>query len=118
MIKTSRNWLTVFLLSTTPLCLCFSHFFYPLPPPRKTKEATASSASMLVTALRIRLYFASFRSIDFFIYKIWGRRGDRIYMVVGFTTTCVISVYQHKGCEFESRSGFKHFKLSRSFNVV
>ena len=25
-------------------------------------------------------------------------------MVVGFTTTCAISVYHHKGCEFESCS--------------
>jgi hypothetical protein len=26
-------------------------------------------------------------------------------MVVGFTTTCAISVYDHKHCEFESHSG-------------
>jgi len=29
-------------------------------------------------------------------------RGDR--MVVGFTTTCAISAYHHKSCEFEPRS--------------
>ena len=32
-----------------------------------------------------------------------GRRGhDR--MIVGFTTTCSISVYHHLSCEFEPRS--------------
>ena len=34
-----------------------------------------------------------------------GRHGrDRIRMVAGFTTTCAISAYNHKNCEFESRS--------------
>ena len=33
---------------------------------------------------------------------IVGGRRDR--MEVGFTTTCAISVYHHKSCEFESRS--------------
>jgi len=33
-----------------------------------------------------------------------GRHG-RDRMVVGFTTTYVISAYQHWCCEFESRSG-------------
>ena len=28
----------------------------------------------------------------------------RDHMVVGFTTTCVISAYHHQSCEFESRS--------------
>ena len=28
-------------------------------------------------------------------------RGCRDRIVVGFTTTCVISVYHHKSCEFE-----------------
>jgi hypothetical protein len=32
-----------------------------------------------------------------------GRRG-RDRMVVGFTTTCAISVYHHQSCEYESRS--------------
>ena len=32
-----------------------------------------------------------------------GRR-DRGRMVVGFTTTCAISVYHHLSCEFEPRS--------------
>jgi len=38
-------------------------------------------------------------------YCIRDSRG-RDYMVVGhgFTTTCAISVYHHKSCEFESRS--------------
>ena len=27
------------------------------------------------------------------------------HIVVGFTTTCVISAYHHKRCEFDSRSG-------------
>jgi hypothetical protein len=31
-------------------------------------------------------------------------RGGYDRMVVGFTTTCVISGYQHESCEFESRS--------------
>jgi hypothetical protein len=34
------------------------------------------------------------------IYIFSGR--DR--MVVGFTTTCAISAYHHKSCEFEPRS--------------
>ena len=29
---------------------------------------------------------------------------DRDRMVVGFTTTCAISAYQHQSCEFECRS--------------
>jgi len=33
----------------------------------------------------------------------WGRRG-RDRMVVGFTTTCVTSAYNHWSCEFELRS--------------
>ena len=33
-----------------------------------------------------------------------GRR-CRDCMIVGFTTTYAISVYHHKRCEFESRSG-------------
>ena len=33
-----------------------------------------------------------------------GRRG-RDRMVVGFTTTCAISVFHHKCCEFEPRGG-------------
>ena len=36
--------------------------------------------------------------------KEWGHRG-RDSIVVGFTTTYVISVYHHWCCEFESRSG-------------
>jgi hypothetical protein len=36
-----------------------------------------------------------------FIYK--GGRHDRDRIVVGFTTTCAISAYHHKSCEFESR---------------
>jgi len=35
--------------------------------------------------------------------KWWGRRG-RHRMIIGFTTTCAISAYHHKSCEFESRS--------------
>jgi len=31
----------------------------------------------------------------------WGRRG-RDRMEVGFTTTCAISAYHHKSCEFAS----------------
>ena len=31
-------------------------------------------------------------------------RGCRDRMVVGFTTTCAISVYHHLSCEFEPRS--------------
>jgi hypothetical protein len=40
----------------------------------------------------------------FFLYffHIWGRHG-RVYMVVGFTFTCVISVYYRKSYEFEPR---------------
>ena len=33
-----------------------------------------------------------------------GSRHDRGCMVVGFTTTCVISAYHHKSCEFEPHS--------------
>jgi hypothetical protein len=33
----------------------------------------------------------------------WGRHG-RDHMVVGFITTCVISVYHRLSCEFEPRS--------------
>jgi hypothetical protein len=33
----------------------------------------------------------------------WGRRG-RDSMVVGFSTTCAISVYHQWSCEFQSRS--------------
>jgi hypothetical protein len=36
--------------------------------------------------------------------KIVGDRSGRDRMVVGSTTTYVLSVYHHKGCEFESRS--------------
>jgi hypothetical protein len=35
---------------------------------------------------------------------IWGRR-DSDRMVVGFTTTCEISAYHHKSCEFEPVHG-------------
>jgi hypothetical protein len=31
-------------------------------------------------------------------------RGRRDRMVIGFKTTCAISAYHHKSCEFESRS--------------
>jgi hypothetical protein len=41
----------------------------------------------------------------------WGRKPeypekttDRDHMVVGFTTTCTISAYHHRSCEFEPRS--------------
>ena len=33
-----------------------------------------------------------------------GNRRVRDRMVTEFTTTCAISAYQHKSCEFESRS--------------
>jgi hypothetical protein len=33
-----------------------------------------------------------------------ARWGSRDRMVVGFTTTCAISAYHHKSCEFEPRS--------------
>ena len=39
-----------------------------------------------------------------FQYEIRGRRG-RDRMVVGFTTTYVISAYHHSCCELESLSG-------------
>ena len=32
------------------------------------------------------------------------KRGHRDRMVVGFTTTCAISAYHHKRCEFKSQS--------------
>ena len=35
-----------------------------------------------------------------------GSRHDRGCMVVGFTTTCVISAYHHKSCEFEPCSRY------------
>ena len=42
----------------------------------------------------------------FFLYLplsfIFGGRRD--HMVIGFKTTCAISAYHHKNCEFESRS--------------
>ena len=45
-----------------------------------------------------------FHSILFsFIFVLNTSRGrrDRDHMVVGFTTTCVISAYHHESCEFE-----------------
>ena len=39
----------------------------------------------------------------FFTFVMRGRRG-RDRMVVGFTTTCASSAYQHYSCEFEPRS--------------
>ena len=39
-----------------------------------------------------------------YINTLRGRRG-RDLMVVGFTTTCAISAYYHKSCEFETHSG-------------
>ena len=33
-----------------------------------------------------------------------GRRRGLDRMVVGLTTTCVISAYHHSSCEFEPRS--------------
>ena len=44
--------------------------------------------------------------------NIGGRRG-RDCMVVGFTTTYAISVYHHRCCELESRSGrgVKHYVI-------
>jgi len=46
-------------------------------------------------------YFWRLREIVLSIYR--GRRG-RNRMVVGFTTTCAISVYHHWCCKFEFRS--------------
>ena len=41
--------------------------------------------------------------LTFPIQRFWDHRGgDR--MIVGFTTTCVISAYHHKRCEFEPSS--------------
>jgi hypothetical protein len=33
-----------------------------------------------------------------------GSRRGRDHMVVGFTTTCAISVYHHESCKVKSRS--------------
>ena len=47
--------------------------------------------------------FTVCKQIMQFIINNWGHRG-RDRMVVGFTTTCAISTYHHKRCEFEPRS--------------
>ena len=39
-----------------------------------------------------------------FVQNLLGVRRGHDHMVVGFTTTCAISAYHHKRCEFESRS--------------
>jgi hypothetical protein len=41
-------------------------------------------------------------NIAFFSIIYWARRG-RDCMVVGFTTTYVISAYHYSNCDFESR---------------
>ena len=41
--------------------------------------------------------------VDLHCLNFRGRRG-RDHMVVGFTTTCAISIYHHLSCEFESHS--------------
>ena len=47
--------------------------------------------------------------------KLFGDGRVRDRMVVGFTTTYAISVWQHWSCEFESRSGevysIKHYVI-------
>jgi hypothetical protein len=43
-------------------------------------------------------------SVISILMQFWGGCG-RDRMLVGFTTTYAISVYHHKRCKFESRSG-------------
>ena len=49
-------------------------------------------------------YYILFKCVKLFHLCCRGRR-SRYRMVVGFTTTYVISAYHHECCEFESRSG-------------
>ena len=50
-----------------------------------------------------RRYCFCIHIIPFILIRFcWGRGRDR--MVVGFTTTCAITVYEHKRCEFEPPS--------------
>ena len=45
-----------------------------------------------------------FNTVYIFLFIGWGRHG-RHCMVVGYVTTCAISAYHHRCCEFELRSG-------------
>jgi hypothetical protein len=54
--------------------------------------------------VHIKLDFFTFLHMDKLSHKNILGRHDRHRMVVGFTTTCVISAYHHESCEFESRS--------------
>jgi hypothetical protein len=50
-----------------------------------------------------RTCFAIHNNVRTLLTKIKRGRGGRGRMAVAFTTTCTISTYHHKRCEFESR---------------
>jgi hypothetical protein len=65
----------------------------------------------LIFRLMILYFWIFWLGIVAYFY-VWGRCG-RDRMVVGLTTTCVISAYHHWCCEFESRSerGIQHYVI-------
>jgi hypothetical protein len=56
-----------------------------------------------IAIIDISKEYRSITGLGSFSIYFRGRR-DRGRMVVGFTTTCAISVYHHLSCEFEPRS--------------
>ena len=64
-------------------------------------EIQTISLSYMINALMI------YTNMQSAFWSLWRGR-DR--MVVGYTTTCVISAYQHSSCEFEPRS-WQHYVI-------
>jgi hypothetical protein len=72
--------------------------------------ASEDAGDRLLSKLRIELKLPKRTNNDNKVYFIEnnimvtdGGRRSRDRMVVGFTTTCAISAYHHKSCEFMSR---------------